>query len=237
MPSEARMSSHKRPRATGASLVVYIENINNDTQIADFETFVTAAGFSGTFFWPETKSPIDRYHDGCCWVQFQSQVDATRALAVLDNATFMGMKIVTRSVTVNFKRARHGNVTSVQDPAMVTHHNKGPEPTSQLRESVGSYDNGSPLIKDVPISCKQKHPHMQHDSHKPPQELINDKVKLENTDENSIMNLPDKSISQIANDGKMRQPWVYVERLNPDSKRREFKRIALSQLDVLELLG
>ncbi|KAK6710798.1 hypothetical protein SNK05_005242 [Fusarium graminearum] len=78
---------------------------------------------------------------------------------------------------------------------------------------------------------------MQHDSHKPPQELINDKVKLENTDENSIMNLPEKSIPQIAKDGKMRQPWFYVERLNPDSKRREFKRIALSQLDVLELLG
>lgn len=96
------MSSYKRPRATGASLVVYIENINNDNQITDFETFVTAAGFSGTFFWPGTKSPIDRYHDGCCWVQFQSEVDATRAPAVLDNATFMGMNIVTRSVTVNF---------------------------------------------------------------------------------------------------------------------------------------
>ncbi|PCD33877.1 hypothetical protein FGRA07_09032 [Fusarium graminearum] len=206
MPSEARMSSHKRPRATGASLVVYIENINNDNQITDFETFVTAAGFSGTFFWPETKSPIDRYHDGCCWVQFQSEVDATRAPAVLDNATFMGMNIVTRSVTVNF-----------------------------LRESTGSYDKGSHLIKDVPISCKQKHPHMQHDSHKPPQELINDKVKLENTDENSIMNLPDKSIPQIAKDDKMRQPWFYVERLNPDSKRREFKRIALSQLDLHDI--
>ncbi|CAF3660298.1 unnamed protein product [Fusarium graminearum] len=143
------MSSHKRPRATGASLVVYIENINNDNQITDFETFVTAAGFSGTFFWPETKSPIDRYHDGCCWVQFQSEVDATRAPAVLDNATFMGMNIVTRSVTVNFKRARHGNVTSVQDPLMQWFYkgqlesidsSKYPQPTYKLHD-IWSADN------------------------------------------------------------------------------------------------
>ncbi|KAH6992614.1 hypothetical protein EDB82DRAFT_554595 [Fusarium venenatum] len=176
-------------------------------------------------------------------------MDVTCALAVLEGAAFMGMNITTRSVTANFirKRGRHGNVNSnIQEP--VIQHNKDPEPTLLPRESIDSYDDeGSPLMESVPISCPEEHLYLQRYPHKPqpyPQELKNDKAKLENECEISIVDRPDgysneqnEFLSQIINDGKTRQPWIYVERYNHDSNRNEFRRIAPSQLDVSELLG